>query len=567
MHERPNLSPMPCAHLLVSAALLLLSVPLYAATSKSDLSDKEILAEYGNRTNGPAQRAALEVWKKEIARSRSLPMEEAVPLLAKCVREVSFYFEFQVKERHAVLEEARAVLNAIPGHAEYYARKINAERQQVIDGKLDWKTYNREREDSFRMLVVMRTINSVRVQLHFLDDLKGHYTDDLFPGQDNRCSNAGDAAANLQEIIGRPKELEYEPDIRKHATYWKAWWQDVEAGKTTFRFKDSPVEYNAKGQVAAAKEEATGPDLYQKETQIAENFLKEKGRTAPRIYAAAMLSMNETYVQELSLRRDDPTAMTILAKRGDPEATQQLLALTPKNAFVELLSLHAIYPDHTEEGEKPDPAFLKALKSHLLLASTKTEYRAHVAEIEDALFDLSFRLTGDVRQAWFRAAGVAGGPGQYGCEIYGNREDLEWIIFIRDLIRQEKSSAKRAELVCALMKFADTAQGGRDLPRIGSYASSIRANVAKALDTDQERKQCGLSETQMKMLSKPEYDKIDGRAQYFSQILPVATEEEVAEMNGFYKEKGLPAAQMYLIGRINKEEHLRRIQANHKTAK
>ena len=118
---------------------------------------------------GPeAQAKALQYWREQIANAPNLPSEEAIPLLASCVYKTSLKRISQSDERWEVHYAAQKALVAIPGHAEFYAKKLEEARRKVEEAEGQKKGMERskllaEQMYSFDKLGLMPSPETVRV--------------------------------------------------------------------------------------------------------------------------------------------------------------------------------------------------------------------------------------------------------------------------------------------------------------------------------------------------------------------------------------------------------------------
>jgi hypothetical protein len=177
--------------------------------------------------------------------------------------------------RQESLEMAQSALLAIPGHAKYYQDKIESLRAEVLanakipeevarmqqEGKqpIHGGDYNDFRKQAFRVLGLLPSSETVAVLGYFLNDpesrdgrnMKGELIprNDVQPYPPN-CGAAYIAIANLgiENPPGGPK-----PDRRLYdyqldqVDAWKDWWNEIKAGKRTYRFIGSKIEYGPDG--------------------------------------------------------------------------------------------------------------------------------------------------------------------------------------------------------------------------------------------------------------------------------------------------------------------------------
>jgi hypothetical protein len=221
---------------------------------------------------GPeAQAEALQYWRERIANAPNLPSEEAIPLLAACVFKTSLRSIFQSDERWEVHYAAQKALLAIPGHAEFYAKKLEEARRKVDEAEGLKKGMERsnllaEQMYSFDKLGLMPSPETVRVLGEYLFDERGR-DPNAKPGGDYGLEKIGEspnstlalrAIAQLP-LVSRPVQTPWD---RTHywndLEPWKLWYQQVKAGTRTFRFEGDPREYNLAGPVSEAREPKGG---------------------------------------------------------------------------------------------------------------------------------------------------------------------------------------------------------------------------------------------------------------------------------------------------------------------
>jgi hypothetical protein len=228
---------------------------------------EEVAQEQGAR----AQHEALAEWREDILNCDELPVNERIELLGSALRKISQFSRFQVSERIEIYDMARTKMASIPGHAKYFTDKIeeayesNAERVRTFEGQPEWKAalekakqtgevsegifnlvggmwgdYGEIRSENLGMLGHIPSAESVRALGHYLrerdePDIKIHSPDTGRPAAESLTGLITDGP--MQTWMAS-----YE-DVPK----WQKWFDEVKAGKRTFRFVGSNVEYTLDG--------------------------------------------------------------------------------------------------------------------------------------------------------------------------------------------------------------------------------------------------------------------------------------------------------------------------------
>lgn len=197
----------------------------------------------------------------------SKPPDEAIPKLSLWVYQLSLP-KNKEHDGRPVFTAAQNALLAIPGHAEYYAKKIKdaqyeVERQRGTDQEGPAKSKLLAGQMyGFQRLALMPSPETVRVLGDFLLDPWG-LRPDAKPLEDHSNSKFGEGshAGNALIAIARlPLETRANTTPPEMTTYWadidawKLWYQQVKAGTRTFRFKGDPQDYNLQGPVSKAAE-------------------------------------------------------------------------------------------------------------------------------------------------------------------------------------------------------------------------------------------------------------------------------------------------------------------------
>ncbi len=171
---------------------------------------------------------------------------------------------YPVDERIEVHAQLRDVMISIPGHADYFASRLEEARNgEDVDAHGEpLGTYQRERAYTFQTLAELPSPETVRVLGEFLYDDRdwrempeNPSLDDVVMAQPN-FSRAIEALHALLE--NPPMPLSREDMFYKDVETWRLWYEQVKAGNRTFRFKGDPQEYTLEGPAPVRLEPSVG---------------------------------------------------------------------------------------------------------------------------------------------------------------------------------------------------------------------------------------------------------------------------------------------------------------------
>jgi hypothetical protein len=223
-------------------------------------------------------------WEREsldaIKAQENAPPNEAIPKLGRWIKKLSGGANVETGER-PVFHAAQSALLAIPGHAKYYQDQIERtrafvkhyhglsdEEQRKIEDQFREQQRDISKEanyegvcgDAFDILGLLPSPETVAVLGHYLEDPEGRDGKNLLddpihlPGADvmARPPNCAEACIALGRlgIEHPPVPPGNMPDtLRYHerVDVWKQWWNEIKAGKRTYRFIGSPIEYGPDG--------------------------------------------------------------------------------------------------------------------------------------------------------------------------------------------------------------------------------------------------------------------------------------------------------------------------------
>ncbi len=218
-------------------------------------------------------RESLQRYVETLAGMESIPPDEAISKLSEMMVRT---FRWQNDKSIAVYKSAQQKLLSIPNHTKYFTDKIeeayesNAERVRTFESQPEWKAAMAKMEQTgegskgmfdllsrmwgdyaeicsvnLGMLGHIPSTDSVRALGNYLQDRDEPDIESHSPGTWSR------AAESLTELISdgpmQTWQASYE-DVPK----WQNWFDEVKAGKRTFRFVGSDVDYTLDGPADAA---------------------------------------------------------------------------------------------------------------------------------------------------------------------------------------------------------------------------------------------------------------------------------------------------------------------------
>jgi len=173
-----------------------------------------------------------------------------------------------------VWERARNLAFATPDYGKLYQEKMKIlistirnepdrnRKRAISDNSLEFEGalqlgYNRDDAlDSLKALQYLPSAESVAALAYFLNDPEGRdgktILGDIPEASIQSRSISGQVASMLDQIgIEKPPTANAPKSGWERVDAWKDWWNEVKAGKRTYRFKGSPIEYGPDGPVAA----------------------------------------------------------------------------------------------------------------------------------------------------------------------------------------------------------------------------------------------------------------------------------------------------------------------------
>lgn len=211
---------------------------------------------HGTSTREEDAKAMLPKFREQINAAAQLPPEQAIPIYGNTLELLGRWSSYPIEEKWPIFHEAQQKLLSIPGHATYYRDKINALREQLLEGNLGLEDWGDRKSLYFKVLGHLPSEEAVEVLCGFAGDdfATGGFLDSKnahIPGLKDWkftdyavdftvCLPAMNALRSLQIENGPSVEG---IDAEKHALVWRQWWQEVKTGKRKYRFKGSSVEH------------------------------------------------------------------------------------------------------------------------------------------------------------------------------------------------------------------------------------------------------------------------------------------------------------------------------------
>ena len=252
---------------------------------------------WGNLPENPEEYKAWEMESLEtIEAQKNVPPSEAIPKLGRWTLKFSEGMNREQNDR-PVFHAAQSALLAIPGHAKYYQDQIEETRELVkqhaklpqedqfrLQREGKWKglgDYYEVSRNALNVLGLLPSPETVAVLGHFIEDPQGRdYRDilgNLVKGSDDLapespiCAKAFFAfdklgIAHPPAKVNYPRLGEIDFDLDR-VDKWKDWWGEVKAGKRTYRFIGSDIEYGPDGPATKEQLEKIARDRKRAEEQ------------------------------------------------------------------------------------------------------------------------------------------------------------------------------------------------------------------------------------------------------------------------------------------------------------
>lgn len=196
--------------------------------------------------------ALIQTWERHLGEISTLSGAGKIEFLSSGLLQLGEWMSFD--GHNPAMDRIYASLQiefiSIPGHARYFADKIEWERKSLQPGvhPLD---YDRHRQRSFETLAHLPSPETVKVLGNFLRDERDREVavwseaggeKHSSGGRSPNCNHAGRALGLIGLRNAPYPKGAYMEDIGK----WGLWWEDIQSGKRTFSFLGQKVEYRFK---------------------------------------------------------------------------------------------------------------------------------------------------------------------------------------------------------------------------------------------------------------------------------------------------------------------------------
>ena len=179
------------------------------------------------------------------------------------------------KDSQNLVDRAQRLFLAKSDHADYYQEHLESIRKQAIENEkrpipeksrmqnqdnwIGYSEYYYARVATFETLSMLPSAESVKVLGHFLSDPEGRdgvtiesgsYRSSDYEGFPPNCSAAAKALMKLgiaNRPDGDPKYTSSTYFDLKEVEVWQEWWNEIVAGKRTYHFIGSDIEYGPDG--------------------------------------------------------------------------------------------------------------------------------------------------------------------------------------------------------------------------------------------------------------------------------------------------------------------------------
>jgi hypothetical protein len=186
-----------------------------------------------------AQIEILQEWESLIEATKKMPVEKAVPTLAEMMVKASKYHIFQVRERFSIYDKSRDLLLATPGHSTFFLQK--------------WKNNRHSISTTFicEYFPHVPSVETVGVLGELLAD--EHPRPPLAADRSNveavlsAHPNCDHAVRVLQKLLQDPPTAKGRYNFSTDLPKWRDWYEEVKAGRQTFRLVGDPTHYTLRG--------------------------------------------------------------------------------------------------------------------------------------------------------------------------------------------------------------------------------------------------------------------------------------------------------------------------------
>lgn len=266
-----------------------------------------------------------------------------------------------------------------------------------------------------------------------------------------------------------------------------------------------------------------------------EAFLQAKGRTASTLIAAHAMGQDPAYLAELRTLQNDTLAQTYLALLPDAEAAKRLQELAPDNVYADFL-----YAPWQGQDDPPQEDVLRWLQE----TAAKTSYNSYRNELEHAIFEGFYFVSGDVHEAW-RQTGV--GTGIVLSPTVRELQGRRMIAQITTAIRGESNHEKRLALIQQSLRLAKLAMKDETILQGSDPGVLLESSVLTLLHPEEVEDLMGLSMEEIAEIHRETWEQQQAMRNRFQTAFDKASPAELDAVYDTYRNQGYEAARDLLI--------------------
>jgi hypothetical protein len=201
-------------------------------------------------------------WMSEMDQIGNLPIHTRIERLGTAVGAKSTAGGWQPSDDQlAVANRAVDILLTIPGHAEYYRDRVlkaQADYRDEVFNKVSGAKHNdyiTEQSIFLQTLCQLPSPETVRVLGDFLSDNWFRPTDPNRPQGPHVSPMSLNAARTFGKLplASKPANNRLDHEAEGALPAWQSWYEQIKAGKRTFRFEGDPTEYDLNGPAPGQK--------------------------------------------------------------------------------------------------------------------------------------------------------------------------------------------------------------------------------------------------------------------------------------------------------------------------
>lgn len=225
-------------------------------------------------------------WDKTLKSLDRFSKSERIEILASAskIRNLD-----QTPQQDEIAKRAQKTLMDIPGHARYFTNLLEQKKQDMLANKVSYHEYTLAQE-ALSVLAYLPSPETVTELGKLISDPIGR--DGKLLGGGDVWEGDGWFPVNCQialrcfdalPIENGPKLTndDFGAENFSGVDKWKDWWEEVKAGKRTYRFKGSPIEYGPDGPVSTKELEGRQHDRQRDNVSAGTSGSKKQEENTP----------------------------------------------------------------------------------------------------------------------------------------------------------------------------------------------------------------------------------------------------------------------------------------------